>query len=232
LEALEEISNLAALEINKLKYELQTIICGTGKVSYGDTIQAATRYLRRSKSSSGMAEEKKSVKNKETESLRQWIEKQQLWFNNIDMNLFLSQGAEQKVYLNSEKEVLKLNDAIYYTSWIDYFNNLLLNNYFFPDTAYELKGFYKDNGTLYAVVRQEYIKADTPTSLEEVKTFMKLNGFINIRNNDYRNPELGIILEDLHDENVLTRNGSLFFIDTVFYIEPSFWQIEKIDKIL
>ena len=95
-----------------------------------------------------------------------------------------------------------------------------------------LKGFYKDNGTLYAVVRQEYIKADTPTSLEEVKTFMKLNGFINIRNNDYHNPELGIILEDLHDENVLTRNGSLFFIDTVFYIEPSFWQIEKIDKIL
>ena len=108
----------------------------------------------------------------------------------------------------------------------------MLNNYFFPDTAYELKGFYKDNDTLYAVVRQEYIKADTPTSLEEVKTFMKLNGFINIRNNDYRNPELGIILEDLHDENVLTRNGSLFFIDTVFYIEPSFWQIEKIDKIL
>ncbi|WP_315191155.1 hypothetical protein [Capnocytophaga sputigena] len=52
-----------------MKYELQTIICGTGKVSYGDTIQAATRYLRRSKSSSGMAEEKKSVKNKETARL-------------------------------------------------------------------------------------------------------------------------------------------------------------------
>ncbi len=69
LEAQEEISKLAALEISELKYELQTIICGTGKVSYGDTIQAATRYLRRSKSSSGMAEEKKSVKNKETARL-------------------------------------------------------------------------------------------------------------------------------------------------------------------
>ena len=52
---------------------------------------------------------------------------------------------------------------------------------------------------------------------------MEMNGFECIRNNDYRNPQLGIILEDLHDENVLTRDGSLFFIDTVFYIEDSFW---------
>ena len=36
---------------------------------------------------------------------------------------------------------------------------------------------------------------------------MKNNGFEVIRNNDYRNPELGIIIEDLHDENVLTRGG-------------------------
>jgi hypothetical protein len=35
---------------------------------------------------------------------------------------------------------------------------------------------------------------------------------------DYYNEELGLILEDLHDENVLTQNGMLYFIDTVFYI--------------
>ena len=44
-----------------------------------------------------------------------------------------------------------------------------------------------------------------------------------IRNNDYRNPQLGIIIEDLHDENVLTRGGVLAFIDTVFYVEDGFW---------
>jgi hypothetical protein len=69
LEAQEEISNLAALEISELKYELQTIICGTGKVSYGDTIQAATRYLRRSKSSSSPSEGAKHFKNEETKRL-------------------------------------------------------------------------------------------------------------------------------------------------------------------
>lgn len=47
---------------------------------------------------------------------------------------------------------------------------------------------------------------------------MESNGFINVRNNDYRNDDLGIIIEDLHDENVLTNNGILYFIDTVFYI--------------
>lgn len=47
---------------------------------------------------------------------------------------------------------------------------------------------------------------------------MITNGFNNVKNNDYYNPILKIILEDLHDENVLTQNGILFFIDTVFYI--------------
>ena len=185
-----------------MKYELQDIICGTGKVSYGNTIKAAASYLRGSQSASRMAQKDKPK---------------------IDLSLFVSEGAEQKVYLNGEKEVLKLSDSIYYASWLDYFYNLLLHNYFFPDTAYQLKGFYRDNGTLYAVVRQDYIKADAPTSLENVRAFMEMNGFECIRNNDYRNPQLGIILEDLHDENVLTRDGSLFFIDTVFYIEDSFW---------
>lgn len=53
---------------------------------------------------------------------------------------------------------------------------------------------------------------------------MESNGFINNRNHDYYNPDLGIILEDLHDENVLTNNNQLYFIDTVFYIKPElFW---------
>ena len=44
--------------------------------------------------------------------------------------------------------------------------------------------------------------------------------------NDYYSPELGIILEDLHDENVLTKNGDLFFIDTVFYLTADFYTID------
>jgi putative ubiquitin-RnfH superfamily antitoxin RatB of RatAB toxin-antitoxin module len=120
--------------------------------------------------------------------------------------------------------VLKLNDGIYYASWEDYFNNLLLNNYFFPDTAYNLIGFYKsDTDILYALVEQNYIESTQATDLKQVQEFMQANGFDNIRNNDYFNSELGIILEDLHDENVLTAHEILYFIDTVFYIKPDFF---------
>lgn len=55
--------------------------------------------------------------------------------------------------------------------------------------------------------------------------FLARNGFENTKNHDFYNPELGIILEDLHDENVLTKEGVLYFIDTVFYLKPEvFWR--------
>ncbi|WP_424369100.1 hypothetical protein [Moheibacter sp.] len=35
---------------------------------------------------------------------------------------------------------------------------------------------------------------------------------------------MGLIFEDLHDENVISNNGILYFIDTVFYLTPEFYQ--------
>ena len=77
---------------------------------------------------------------------------------------------------------------------------------------------------MYAIVEQAFIKFDTLTELENVKKFLNENGFENTRNNDYLHPELGIILEDLHDENVLTLEGNLYFIDTVFYLTEQFYK--------
>jgi hypothetical protein len=73
------------------------------------------------------------------------------------------------------------------------------------------------------VVKQAFVLSTEPTNLENVKVFLLANGFVNTRNNDYYHPDLGLILEDLHDENVLTSNGSLQFIDTVFYLTPQFY---------
>ena len=118
---------------------------------------------------------------------------------------------------------MKLKDSIYYKSWRDYFLNLLLHNFFFADTAYELLGFTYDNEILYAVVQQAYVSITSNTDLSQLNEFLTSNGFQNTRNNDYFNPSLGIILEDLHDENVLTRNGVLYFIDTLFYLTEEFY---------
>ena len=65
------------------------------------------------------------------------------------------------------------------------------------------------------------MKATEKTDLNVVKTFLENNCFRNTKNHDYYNEELCLILEDLHDENVLTQNGVLYFIDTVFYIVPT-----------
>lgn len=47
--------------------------------------------------------------------------------------------------------------------------------------------------------------------------------FLHKKNNDYFHPYLRIILEDLHDENVLINDGFLLFADTVFYLTDTFY---------
>ncbi len=201
-----------------MKDEIQHILSGKSQVKHHHLIQAACSYLKRSQGTSSMAKDQQQHKEEETKSLIQFAEDNNLWVENINIELYVSQGAEQKVYLKDGTSVLKLNDSIYYTSWVDYFHNLLLNNLFFPDTAYKLLGFHKDEDILYAVVEQPFVKATEKTDLNLVKDFLLNNGFRNKKNHDYVNDSLGIILEDLHDENVLTQDGMLYFIDTVFYI--------------
>jgi len=208
-----------------MKHELQNIISGKSQVRHGNSIQAISGYLRKSKSPSGTFESGKQIKNEETALIKRFCDRNGFWITAININAFISSGAEQKVYLQNKHKVIKLNDSIYYETWEDYFNNLLLNNYYFPDTAYQLIGFFEQNEIVYAVVEQKFVESDNDTELENVKVFLTSNGFVNTRNNDYLNPELGIILEDLHDENVLTFQGNLFFIDTVFYLTEDFYKI-------
>jgi hypothetical protein len=200
-----------------MRDDIQHILSGKSQVKHHHLIQTTCSYLKGSQGASSMAKDQQQHKEEETKSLIQFAEDNNLWID-INIDLYVSQGAEQKVYLKDGLTVLKLNDAIYYASWVDYFHNLLLNNLFFPDTAYQLLGFYKDSSILYAVVEQPFVKANEKTDLNIVKAFLENNGFINKKNHDYYNEELGVILEDLHDENVLTQDGMLYFIDTVFYI--------------
>ncbi len=207
-----------------LKYELQSIISGTGTKAKGNLIQAAAHYLRESKEAGRNAEEIQFSKDQETKKLIEWAQQNNLWYNNIDESRFLARGAEQRVYLFEDvRFVLKLNDSIFYAYWLDYFYSLLIHNELFPQTAYELIGFHIGNEQLYAVVKQPFIEITEPTNLEAVKEFLQENGFQLKKNNDYFNPQLGIILEDLHDENILSNHNTLFFIDTVFYLMSTFF---------
>lgn len=211
---------------NLLKDELHNVLSGKSKIRFGTIIQTITHYLENGSQTGTTPEKDKYYKNEETKRLKDYITSKNLWIN-IDTSKYVSEGAEQKVYLKDTESVLKLNDSIYYSSWKDYFHNLLLHNFFFPDTAYCLNGFTQEDNILYAVVEQAYVSITQTTDLAQVKAFLTQNGFENNRNHDYYHPGLGIILEDLHDENVLTRNGVLYFIDTVFYLTENFWKINN-----
>jgi hypothetical protein len=208
------------------KHELHAVISGKSQVRFGAIIQAVASHLGSGAQAGSTTEDRKQVKIQEGDRIRAFALRSGLWKENIDASNFVSEGAEQKVYLKDTQLVIKLNDSIYFETWQDYLHNLLLHNYFFPDTAYELIGFTVIDKVLFAVVQQPFVISTEPTNLGMVRQFLESNGFKNTRHNDYYHPELGVILEDLHDENVLTQNGMLYFIDTVFYLSEHFWALD------
>lgn len=163
-------------------------------------------------------ESKLLIKKEQESSLRNYADTHQLWISHLPEQ-YLTKGGESLVYLDTAtSSVVKINDAIYYATWLEYFNSLVLHNLIFKDTAYSFIGFIDIENVLYAVVNQPFIIADGQAALDDIRIFLEYNGFQNIRRQDYFNKEYGLILEDMHDENVIVNSEKLFFIDTVFYI--------------
>lgn len=211
--------------MKNIKNELQNIITGNGQIGDKNLIKTIQDVLRRNEESIQISSQNKLVKSEEEIVLKHIIEAEDLTYKEeISESNYISEGAEQKVYRLDDKYVIKLNDTIFYASWKDYFNSLLIHNYFFNSTKYELLGFKIINKKIFAVVRQRFVKADETVDLEQLKSFLEFNNFRNVRNNDYQNDELGLIFEDLHDENVLINNRILYFIDTIFYLTDNFYK--------
>lgn len=100
---------------NHLKHELHNIISGKSQVSYGTVIQTIASYLDNGSQSSDEIESSKQIREQETKKLESFVTERNLWINDIDFSQYISEGAEQRVYLKDSDHVLKLNDAIYYS---------------------------------------------------------------------------------------------------------------------
>ncbi len=159
-------------------------------------------------------------KELETKLLKTYINSNNLIFNDLNFAIYLDEGAEQKVFLNEQNNtVLKLNDGIFYVNWSQYFESLLIHNILFTETKYDLIGFLNINDILYSVLSQDYIEPNHKTTIDMVRNYMFSKGFSIKKRNDYIHTELGLIIEDLHEENVLVKDDTLFFIDTVIYLK-------------
>jgi hypothetical protein len=167
----------------------------------------------------GQFESRAIVKERQNEFLRAYASQSGIWLDSLPSNMqYLTRGGESKIFMDLDKlNVIKVNDGVYYATWTEYFTSLLIHNLLFPNTAYSLVGFAEDGTKLCAVLRQPFIKGQQ-AKLEDIKAFLTFNGFANTKRQDYFNKEFGLILEDMHDENVISRENILFFIDTVFYV--------------
>jgi len=159
------------------------------------------------------------VKEEQAQLLEEFCVSQNLWLAGLpDENTYITRGGEARVYFDTDhRHVIKCNDAVYYATWLEFLNSITLHNLIFRNTAYELLGFTKAENTLYAVLKQPFIISYGRVELDDIRKLLEFNGFENSRRNDYVHKELGLILEDMHDENVLLNSNTLFFIDSVFY---------------
>ena len=209
---------------NETRRKLQNIISGVIFEEQSSHCTNARNYLCKSFSASTTVKKefnyRAMLKKKQDEVLKKYADDNSLMFEKIpNGSRYIAEGGEAKIYLNIDnRTVIKINDGIYYNTWLDFLNSILIHNLLFSKTAYELLGFIEEDTILKAVLKQPYITSDAEVNLLDVKKLLEFNGFENTKRNDYYNKELGLILEDIHDENVITNSNTLFFIDTVFYI--------------
>jgi len=202
---------------------LENIVKGIVLEGKEDTCTAARNLLcssfRTSRAVKKDFESQSRIKKEQADFLRQHSTKRNWWLSHPpDETSYLTRGGEAQVYFApDEKSVIKVNDGVYYATWLEFFNSLVVHNLLFEETAYAFLGFIEKDGALLAVLKQPFIASDAPVDLEDVKKLLAFNGFVNTKRNDYFNKALGLILEDMHDENIIVNSNTLFFIDTVFY---------------
>ena len=210
---------------NEIKHILKNIIDGIVITGQADTLATTRNFLCASFTTSTTVkrnyEEQSSIKKEQTQKLISFCTLHHLFVDDIvDESLYLAEGGEATVYFGTDnKSVIKFNDGVYYFTWLDFLNSIIIHNTLFPETNYTLLGFSIKNDNLFAVLKQPFVISNQKTELDEVKSFLAFNGFKNTRGNDYYHQEWGLILEDMHDENIIVNSNALFFIDTVFFID-------------
>lgn len=161
----------------------------------------------------------------EESALRDWAQREGLWISEQEFveryaKRQIGAGAEQRVYLHPNgREVIKANTGTYHGNWLEFFNRLICHAILFPATKYVIIGFTTIDQTFAVIIQQQFALLTEGAPRDIVEPYLNQHGFTRTKNDDYYNPALGIILEDLHDENVFLLEEQLLFIDPVIYFE-------------
>ena len=120
------------LWMKNIKDELQHIILGDEQAGRTSQLKKVQTFLRANAETGIAIEKKQYFKSEEAAALVVFAQEEKLFYDPaIKESYFISEGAEQRVYRLDDLHVIKTNGSIFYESWLDYFNNLLIHNYFF-----------------------------------------------------------------------------------------------------
>jgi hypothetical protein len=154
-----------------------------------------------------------TVRPLEESALKIWSQTNGLWiseqeFKSQHASRKIGAGAEQQVYLHPNgREVIKANTGTYHGNWLEFFNRLLCHAIFFPATKYTTVRFTSIEETFTVIIQQQFAQLTEGASRSTVEPYLNKHGFRRTKNDDYYNSSLGIILEDLHDENIFLLEG-------------------------
>lgn len=126
---------------NEVRRKLQNIIQGTIIQEPADTSTTIRNQLCASFSTSRTVkkdfESKSIIKKAQAQFLKNITSQDGYWVEQLPGNEFyLTAGGEASIYLHPDRRnVIKINDGIYYATWLEYFNSIVIHNLLFPATA-------------------------------------------------------------------------------------------------
>ncbi len=136
------------------------------------------------------------------------------------------EGGEHQVFSRANI-AYKRNNLAFHTSYLEYFERVLLHNWLFPDTAYTFLGLMwvpenNEPPQLRPVVSQLAFQAVRGADRSEVEAEMNRLGFTRRYEDNYVSTNLSLFVDDLHDQNVLVdADGDLLIFDPVIYVADS-----------
>ena len=147
----------------------------------------------------------REILNHELREAEAYAKETGLWIDMLDAMRLGEPGPsgnENETFIASNNIVYKLNNLMNSKGITPLFERLLLHNRYFPETAYELHGFTGfGNGSVYPILKQQFVKNAKNATPEDIKAFMNNLGFEEVGNGVYRNNEVEI--SDLRPRNVL-----------------------------
>ena len=168
----------------------------------------------------------KQVKPIEAHDLLTWAKAHNCLLDNNEFNKNWERDGkkgetENEVYYDEESHRwMKRNNMFMHSTYLEFFHRLALHNYLFPEAPVRLEGFVINEDELMPVFSQPHVQADRGATLAEVVKYMSKLGFKQRRGPDFYNPNTGVLVEDLHDENVLVSpDGHLYIVDPIIFLD-------------